>query len=96
MRLIGIAETNWDRLDGDMAAKGVDPMELPFDRFLNLIYAFAVSSFSDEKDLNRFEARLNLPIPGIRSKIAETASPWAPERETAALGGLAAALRGGA
>jgi hypothetical protein len=94
MRLISIAETNWERLDGDMAAKGVDPMGLPFDRFLNLVYAFAVNQFNDEKDLNKFEMRLNLPMPGIKSAIQETSSSWAPAKETAALSGLAAALGG--
>jgi hypothetical protein len=95
MRLIGIAENNWERLDGEMAAKGMDPMVLPFDRFLNWVYSFAVNQFSDVSDLDRFEMRLNLPMPGIRSAIQDTASVWAPAQEQSALSGLAAAVRGG-
>ena len=97
MRLISIAEDNWERIDGEMAGRGVDLMEIPFDRFLNAIYAFVVRSFQDEKDRTKFEVRLNLPMPGKKkSALQETSSPWAPAQETAALGSLAAAVGGGA
>lgn len=35
--------------DGWCASRGVDPLELPYDRFLNLIYHFAVRNASKEK-----------------------------------------------
>lgn len=71
-------------------------MALPFDRFLNLVYAFAVEGArDDEKARDRFDMRLNMPVPGFRSHVENTGSPWAPEAETAALSGLAAALKGG-
>lgn len=70
-------------------------MALPFDRLLNLIYAFSVQGAQDEKERDRFDVRLNTPVPGMFSTLEEQVSPWAPEKETAALSGLAAALRGG-
>ena len=70
-------------------------MALPFDRFLNLIFAFATENINDEQEYDRFVMRLNLPIPGIFSAVTETASPWSAESETSALSSLAATLRGG-
>jgi len=39
--LIHIADEFWHEIDGACARAGVDPLALPFPRFLNLIYAWA-------------------------------------------------------
>lgn len=39
----------WVLFDGWSAAQGVDPFELPWSRFLNLIYHFAVRNASKDK-----------------------------------------------
>jgi len=39
--LIRIADEFWPEIDGACARTGFDPLELPFDRFLNLIYAWS-------------------------------------------------------
>ena len=70
-------------------------MALPFDRFLNLVYSFATEGVSEEKERDRFDMRLNMPVPGFFSMLTETASPWTPDAETAALSSLAAAVSGG-
>jgi len=67
-------------------------MDLPFDRFLNYVHTTVVESFQEEKDRIRFETRLFRPPPG---QEAPASSPWSREQETAALSGLAAAVRGG-
>ena len=79
-----------------MATKGVDPMELPFDRFLNLAYHVATMN-SEERDRNSFDIKLNMPPTGTPRTAEDipASSPWSKENETLALGGLAAALRGG-
>lgn len=67
-------------------------MELPLDRFLNLVYHYATDG-ADEKERNKFDVRLNMPIPGVvRSRVVTESSPWSSKNEAAALGNLAAAL----
>jgi len=39
--LIRIADEFWPEIDGTCARTGFDPLGLPFDRFLNLIYSWA-------------------------------------------------------
>lgn len=39
--LIRIADEFWHEIDGSCARTGFDPRDLPFDRFLNLIYSWA-------------------------------------------------------
>jgi hypothetical protein len=39
--LIRIADEFWHEIDGACARTGFDPLGLPFDRFLNLIYSWA-------------------------------------------------------
>ena len=69
-------------------------MELPFDRFLNKVYYFAIEN-ADPKDRVRFDVRLNMPdVKAVKAGKAITAGPWSPEAETAALGSLAAQLTG--
>lgn len=67
-------------------------MALPFDRFLNLVYVFAVEG-AEEKDKNRFDARLNMPDPSRKTAVPE-ASPWSAQAEQNSLSELAFALGG--
>lgn len=74
--------------------KGEDAMALPFDRFLNLIYFWATED-AEPKEKDKFDVRLNLPDARARERgTAVKTGPWSPEAETAALGGLVAALTG--
>jgi hypothetical protein len=73
-------------------------MELPADRFFNLVYYFATED-AEEAAKNRFDVRLHMPDARARRRAAErgapdASSPWSKENEEAALGGLVAALRG--
>jgi hypothetical protein len=40
--LVAIADECWNEIDGACARTGVDPLRLPFDRFLRLVYAWVM------------------------------------------------------
>jgi hypothetical protein len=67
---------------------------MPMDRFLNLVYYFAVED-AEPKDKAKFDARLQMPDARARQRpeVAER-GPWSPQAETAALGNLVAQLSG--
>lgn len=92
-RLLNTAKARWSAFDGWAAAtmSGADPLDLPFDRLLNLIYHWIVKD-ADPDEVPKFDARLWRPPPG---RAAAPGSPWSPEAETAAFRGLAAAIKGG-
>ena len=48
--LIGIAQRFWYEIDGACAGVGVDPVELPFSRFLNLVYSWVVERLQYTED----------------------------------------------
>lgn len=62
IRLLGIAEEHWAAIDGQAAERGVDYLTLPFDRFCNAIYWWAVQRV---KDKDHFDYELAKPIPGL-------------------------------
>jgi hypothetical protein len=66
LKLIAIAQGNWGFFDGWCASQGINLFDLPFRRFLNLIYYKAVSSAANggEEEVAKFEAWLESPIPG--------------------------------
>lgn len=66
LRLIAIAQSNWGIIDGWCASQGINPLDLPFRRFLNLIYFRAVTAAGNggEEEVAKFEAWLESPIPG--------------------------------
>jgi hypothetical protein len=70
-------------------------MALPLDRFLNTVYMFMVDG-AEQKDIDQFEVRLNTPPAGMAAVALPETSPWSAKNEASALGGLAAALGGGA
>jgi hypothetical protein len=61
-RLVVAAANDWALFDGDHAGRGVDPLRLPFARFLNLIYAWYMERVEDKE---RFKYELEKPIPGM-------------------------------
>jgi hypothetical protein len=71
----------------------VDPVKLPFDRFLNLVHFFMIDG-AEEKDRNSFEMRLNKPPVALVGQAPPPSSPWSQQNEESALHGLAAALGG--
>lgn len=48
--LVHIADEFWHEIDGACARAGVDPLELPFHRFLNLVYAWACERVQYSED----------------------------------------------
>lgn len=91
-----VAQSQWPTLDGWAASKGVDPLTLPFDRFLNLVYFWATED-AEEREKDKFDVKLYKPDErAIKTKKAATdaRSPWTKENEEAALGGFVASLKG--
>lgn len=66
-------------------------MELPVDRFFNLVYFWLVDG-ADQDEIAKFDAKLWIPPVGTKHMPKKAVGPWAPDAETAALGDLAAAL----
>ena len=63
--------------DGWAASRSVDPLALPLDRMMSLIYWWCARGM-DEKHLQQFDARLWIPPEGHDPR-----GPWSPENETA-------------
>lgn len=93
--MVGIAEEYWVDLDGWAGAKGVDPLKMPMDRFLNLVYRFATED-AEQKEKDKFDVRLNKPDARAiaRGAAQRDDSPWSKKNEEAALSGLVGALTG--
>lgn len=85
-RLISLIKNDWSTFDGLLASRNVDPLQLPFDRFLSAIYWW-VTKGAPQDALERFERKLWMPPKGV---AAAPGSPWSPESETAAFAALAA------
>lgn len=94
IRLLRIVTDAWPDIDGHLAlASGIDPLELPIDRLLNLAWAWAIKpaehADDPEREIEAFRRRLWIPPPGV----TPTAGPWTPEAETAAFGAFAAQVQ---
>ena len=89
-RLVASAEANWQRLDGEMAMKNVDPLALPFERYLNLVLVWFLGD-RDEAETAKFMAKLWMPPKGAPIPAE---SPWSPENETKAFAQFKAATTG--
>lgn len=61
VRLSETAVHNWARIDGEYTGKGVDLLALPFPRFLNVVYVWALEHQSQE-DAEAWVAGLEKPI----------------------------------
>lgn len=68
VRLVGIAEAHWPEVDA--AYPGEEIIRLPFDRFLNRVYGWAVSRMNG-KQREEWETMLLAPLP--KPKEAEVA-----------------------
>ncbi|MDQ0376493.1 hypothetical protein [Amycolatopsis thermophila] len=53
----------WDQLDGTLLPKGIDLLEVPLDRALNVVHALLMSTAVEEKDRFKLESALNKPLP---------------------------------
>lgn len=85
-RLVASLDQYWVRIDGQMARQGVDPMELPFDRLLSVIYVYLIGE-SDEDQIQKFDLKLFRPPPGWKAPITE--GPWSAGAERSALSAFA-------
>lgn len=63
VRLSAVAASNWERIDGHYSGQGVNILDLPFPRFLNVIYVWAMERMSSE-DGEKFDMELMKPLPG--------------------------------
>jgi hypothetical protein len=92
-RLLYTAKARWAAFDGWAATTmaGLDPLDLPLDRFLNLIYYWLVRE-AHEDEVAKFDTRLWRPPKGVKPAPG---SPWSAERESAAFAGFASQVRGG-
>ena len=78
VRLIRAAGTNWIMFDASCAQAGFDPLDLPVDRFCNLVESRLVEGM-DEPQRDRFYLDL------YRSPDGDvTAGPWSDEAMAAA------------
>jgi hypothetical protein len=86
---------HWTVFDGWAGTKGVDPMQMPVDRFLNLVYFYATEN-AEEQDKIKFDMRLNMPDAKARQtgRAATEGSMWSKEKEEAALADFVGMLGG--
>jgi hypothetical protein len=89
-RLVFSVGSIWARFDGQMGMRSVDPLEMPFERFLNLVYAWYTEGM-DETEIAKFDAKLWMPVKG--AEIPKE-SPWSPENEQKAFSQFKAAVNG--
>ena len=82
--LIEIADIFWHQIDGACARAGFDPLALPFDRFLNLVYAWAVERVqADEEAMDRLHDALFEADIRRRGARGDNVSPEVVEEEMA-------------
>ena len=63
VRLAITAATNWTRLDGEHAGRGIRILALPLPSFFNVIHTWAMALQSDE-EARKWAEKLNDPLPG--------------------------------
>lgn len=88
-RLVALASHYWASMDGLLASQSVDPLDLPPDRFLSVVYWWALRNADDQREIAKFDRRLWRPPPGIAPAAG---SPWSPEAENEAFGAFAASV----
>jgi hypothetical protein len=77
--LIYIADEYWTEIDGSCARQGVNPLDLPFDRFLRLVYSWIVERIQYTEgahaDLDEalfgFDARLRREPDSVSLEVVE-------------------------
>lgn len=83
-KLISVAREQWALFDGWSVSRGIDPLDLPLDRYCSFVYYWVMSNM-DEEEAEKFESKLWMPPKG---EAAPEQGPWSPESETAAFGEL--------
>jgi hypothetical protein len=76
VRLIGYAGNYWAHFDGGYAARGLDPFDLPFNRFLNAIYYFIVGELTRagqtlDAAVKALDEQLAVPLPGMEIEVTD-------------------------
>lgn len=91
-RLVVTARANWDVFDGwsMTVLAGGDPLRLPLDRFLNLVYYWLVKD-GDSEGIQKMNLKLWMPPKG---EAAPKNSPWSAEAETSAFKAFSAEVQG--
>lgn len=94
-RLSGLAKRNWRTIDGFAVGHAVgDLEELPLERFVNFIWWFFTRN-AEQKDVDKFEAKVWQPPVADMGKPIDPRSPWSPENEMKAFGAVKAQLAPG-
>ena len=77
VRLAAFATVYWEAFDGQLASRsGIDPLDLPFDRFLNTVYWFLIdqnrgsgmASASMDEVKKLVDAEISKPLPTRRGR----------------------------
>lgn len=90
-RLVATARASWHVFDGWAASTGTDPLALPPDRFVNLIYWWLVQN-ADEKRRREIDSALTAIPAGISDETIGSRPEWSDEAEMAGFAQAAAAL----
>lgn len=91
-RLLATIKAHWVAFDGWAVTvlAGGDPLRLPLDRYLNLIYHWLTDG-ADREEIAKFDKRLWMPPKGV---AAPKGSPWSAEAETGAFRAFVAQVKG--
>jgi hypothetical protein len=73
-----VADANWERIDGGAAGRGVDPLRLRFDRFLNFVWTWAIERVEDPE---RWTANMTMPPPSMGPQDAPRRRPSEAEQQ---------------
>lgn len=74
-------DQNWGAFDGWCASQGFNPIELPWRRFLNLVYYWATRG-KDQKQLDQFNAELNKATSRWNMEMLRRSAPVRKTEET--------------
>ena len=84
-RLVGSVRADWPAFDGWAASRGIDPLDLPFDRLCNLAYAYLVRH-ADARQRRDIDSRLDRPPSDADVEAHD--ERWDPDAELAAFRSL--------
>lgn len=90
-----MASADWWIFDGWAVAHHLDPLSLPLDRYLNLVYHWVLRKVEDQKEIDKFRRWLYLPIPGMEDACTQPEdSPWSAQAQDDSLADFANAVAG--
>jgi len=64
LRLQAIAGQHWQAIDGQAALKGIDPFDLPVDRFFNYVYQWAMEHSGGKAE--QVQRKIETPPAGMK------------------------------